>query len=304
MSYKCRICGTNDVDHPGDVCELCALGEDPYASAISGSAPQPMQSGNIPARGEPTGTPAGKSRKILLGGGASLVNRDPYGNDIAPAQTENEVHVYQAGQVPAAPQTVSALAPAPAPAGQAQGSVPGGSVPLTTGITKNITVDRQKKTFLQRWFRSLISSVPYTMDNDITMFQVYPDYSGTTLNAMGNACDQVIIYGTMNAGAIAENNEVEVYGRRDSSNNIIATRVRNVASGTIVTPYRTIPAMVVMIITLAVLGLLAFAVSTMGTTGIVWAVVFALCLLNLPLVLKIVAALIGIIFSIIKGAAK
>ena len=34
MAYKCRICGTNDVEHVGDVCELCAIGQDPYAAAM------------------------------------------------------------------------------------------------------------------------------------------------------------------------------------------------------------------------------------------------------------------------------
>lgn len=34
MAYKCRICGTNDVEHAGDVCELCAIGQDPYAAAM------------------------------------------------------------------------------------------------------------------------------------------------------------------------------------------------------------------------------------------------------------------------------
>ena len=36
MAYKCRICGSNDVAHPGDVCELCAIGQDPYAAAMQG----------------------------------------------------------------------------------------------------------------------------------------------------------------------------------------------------------------------------------------------------------------------------
>lgn len=36
MAYKCRICGSNEVDYPGDICELCAIGQDPYAAGMSG----------------------------------------------------------------------------------------------------------------------------------------------------------------------------------------------------------------------------------------------------------------------------
>ena len=32
MSYKCKICGFNDVAHQGDVCELCAISADPYTT--------------------------------------------------------------------------------------------------------------------------------------------------------------------------------------------------------------------------------------------------------------------------------
>ena len=37
MSYKCRICGSNDVENNGDICELCAIGQDPYATGMSSS---------------------------------------------------------------------------------------------------------------------------------------------------------------------------------------------------------------------------------------------------------------------------
>lgn len=78
----------------------------------------------------------------------------------------------------------------------------------------------------------MFKGIPYALDNDITMFQVFPDYTGTSLNAMGNACDQVIVYGKLNAGAVSENNDVEVYGHRDADNNIVAKKIVNKASGT------------------------------------------------------------------------
>ena len=74
--------------------------------------------------------------------------------------------------------------------------------------------------------------VPFTLDDDVTMFQVFPDFTGTSLNVLGNACDQVIVYGRLNNGAVSENNDVEVYGRRDSNNNVIAKTIKNTAKST------------------------------------------------------------------------
>lgn len=46
MAYKCRICGINEVDNQGDICELCAVGQDPYAQGqtTSQNTPRPSQS--------------------------------------------------------------------------------------------------------------------------------------------------------------------------------------------------------------------------------------------------------------------
>ena len=282
----------------GDVCELCALGADPYAQVIQGST-EPATRASIPdvAGDFSTGyTPSKRSRKVLLSGGAALANQDPYGNSMMPAEEPEKpaVQVYKAGQ--------SAVSTQPVSTSQDMDSVaqtyPNGAI--TSGITKNIVVDTQSTPLLQKWFRSLVSGVPFPLDNDITMFQVFPDYSGTSTNAQGNACDQVIVYGKMNAGAVSENNAVEVYGRRDSSNNVIAKSIRNVASSTTVTPYRTLPAALVWIITLAVIAPILLILLNLGIEGIVWAVVLIICLMNFPLVLKIVAAIFGIFHSIIR----
>jgi hypothetical protein len=82
--------------------------------------------------------------------------------------------------------------------------------------------------FLFKLAKSLFSGIPYTLDNDLTTFQVFPDYSGKTVTASGNACDQVIVYGKVAAGVISENNSVEVYGKRDSNNNIISDKIKNI----------------------------------------------------------------------------
>ena len=126
---------------------------------------------------------------MLLGGGATLGNTDPYGNSIVP-QEEDSVQVYSAGQAPTV-QTSSTISISNSSqsssvgtnsknANNTQGS-------LTSGITKNISVDTQKRSALVKIGRSLFKGIPFTLDDEITMFQVFPDYTGTSLNAMGNA---------------------------------------------------------------------------------------------------------------------
>lgn len=307
MAYKCSVCGTNDVANPGDVCELCAIGQDPYATAMQGgyptggttqgmfqkSAPINVQNDTdtyVPGRG-------GRSRKVLLGGGAPVANTDPYGNSIVPASEDDSVQVYQAGQVPVNTASSKPQALVGSNASNATQS-DNQAGPLCSGITKNISVDTQKKSALLRLFRTLFQGIPFTLDNDITMFQVFPDYTGTALNSMGYACDQVIVYGKLNAGAVAENNDVEVYGHRDSSNTIVAKKIVNKASGTTVKPDRVIPVPVVWAITILVFALMAWFIASYGVVGIVWAVILVLCLTNLPLVFKIALGIFGVVFSI------
>ena len=284
MSYKCRVCNANDVNNSGDVCELCALAPDPYASALNNSRSNnppvnhassqsaypgnPGQGGGQSAYPGNPGRIGGRSRKVLLNGGMTntdpygndIANTDPYGNDMTPQAPANNVQVFQAGQVPApssSSYSVTPSAQAPAPAASTQ--------PLTVGIIKNVTADIIPKSYLAKWARAVFSGIPFTFDNDVTSFQVFPDYSGTSVNASGNSCDQVIIYGKVTAGTVSENNDVEVYGKRDSNNNIIAKTIRNIASGTTVSAMRTIPANVIRTVTFVLLGsLFAIIAASMG----------------------------------------
>lgn len=297
MAYKCRICGVNEVDNQGDICELCAIGQDPYAQSQTPShgshvASQPNINSNHSS--DSYSPKRGANRKVLLNGGTSLVNQDPYGNDMTTSDSQPSVQVYSAGQVPQTSQQSTTIVNATPVAKMS------GNQPITTGITKNISVDNQKKSILAKWFRALFTGIPFTLDDDVTMFQVFPDFSGTSLNALGNACDQVIVYGKLNNGAVSENNDVEVYGRRDSNNNIIAKTIKNKASGTTITPARTIGQGVVWFITAIVVALLAMMISGLGVEGIIWTVIIILCLTNLPKALKIFGVIIGALFSLIK----
>lgn len=304
MSYKCRVCGVNEVDNQGDICELCAIGQDPYAQSTPASPTNISASQhkhnilNNSNNNQDSGAYApkrGANRKVLLNGGTSLVNQDPYGNDMTPTESpQPRVQVYSAGQAPQVAQQNATIVNS-----QPTQRV-SGNQPLTTGITKNIMVDNQKRSILAKWFRALFTGIPFTLDDDVTMFQVFPDFTGTSLNALGNACDQVIIYGKLNNGAVSENNDVEVYGRRDSNNNIIAKVIKNKASGTTITPTRSMGQGAIWLVTAIALALIFMMVSGLGIEGIIWAVVIILCLTNLPKALKIFGVIFGAIFSLIK----
>lgn len=297
MAYKCRMCGVNEVDNPGDICELCAIGQDPYAqtqtSPLSSKGTSQLNINDNQNNGSYY-SKRGTNRKVLLNGGTSLVNQDPYGNDMTASDPQPSVQVYSAGQVPQTSQQNTTIVNT-TPVGKALGNQP-----ITAGITKNISIDNQKKSILSKWFRALFTGIPFTLDDDVTMFQVFPDFTGTSLNALGNACDQVIVYGKLNNGAVSENNDVEVYGRRDANNNIIAKTIKNKASGTTIMPARTIGQGVVWLITAIVVVLLAMMIFVLGVEGIIWAVIIILCLTNLPKVLKIFGVIIGALFSLIK----
>lgn len=297
MPHKCRICGVNEVDNQGDVCELCAIGQDPYVQnqATSHNFQATLQPNTDKTQSSSSyALKRGTNRKVLLNGGTALANQDPYGNDMTVTDPQPSVQVYSAGQVPqASQQNITAVNVTPT-------VKVSGNQPITTGITKNISVDNQKKSILEKWFRALFIGIPFTLDDDVTMFQIFPDFSGTALNALGNVCDQVIVYGKFNSGAVSENNDIEVYGRRDSNNNIIAKMIKNKASGTTVKPERTIGQGVVWFITAIVVALLAMMILGLGVEGIIWTVVLILCLTNFPKVLKILGIILGGIFSLIR----
>lgn len=294
MAYKCSSCGANDVENPGDLCELCMTCQDPYLAEMSQNKATDKIKIPVkpPIKSEPT--VKGRSRKILLGGG-----------DQEPA-----VEADHTGHSSDDPPPVTVLAPGQVlnPTGKAGGGATGtkpsttsnSPLPLSVGVTKNITVDNQEKSFLWKWFRTLFSGVPFTLGNEVMLFQVFPDFSGTSVNAMGNACDQVIVYGKINVGAISENNDVEVYGRRDANNNIIAKKIRNKASGTTISPKHTISSGVVWLFSLMFLALAIFIGMALGVEGIIWVAVMILLLTNLPTVLKITAVMLSIIFSFMK----
>lgn len=238
MAYRCSVCGQNTVSRRGGVCEMCSIGADTqnieneseYHSSDNTSSDDKQVYNNTPTND----FHRTNKRKIALGTGNSESNSS--GNSISNGNnsqisvySNNHVPVYQnANQVPIPVNNTTT------PTNSTPATSKG--LPLASGIAKNVNTDTMEISKIEKFMKSLISGIPYSHTDDITMFQVYPDSTGTGLNAQGNACDQVIVYGKITNGLISDNNHIEIYGKRDSKNNIIARKIRNVASGTIIEP--------------------------------------------------------------------
>jgi hypothetical protein len=251
----------------------------------------------------------GKRRTILINGGSSVnTNVSPFLTGTYPAPSRTTAATVQGANN----QPTAAV---PAPQSQSQTSAKVNSAgPITTGITKNVNTDSVEHSAIFKWFRAIFTGIPFTIDNYVTTFQVFPDYSGQTLNSAGYACDQAIIYGKVPVGLISENNDVEVYGERDTNGNIIAGTIKNTASGTTVTAHWSLSANAVKTITTVVFALLAggiylFAAGTGGfrelamwLLGIVVAILIIVALIKKPrLIIAIVGVAVGIALDIFKG---
>src|SRR5665647_1319536 len=104
MTNKCCVCEANDVDSPGGICECCLTIQDPYITELAkskGAEKAPDVSLNNGQIKNPSVSRKGSTRKILLGGGRSIANCDPYGNDLTmEPESEPSVQILPTGQVP------------------------------------------------------------------------------------------------------------------------------------------------------------------------------------------------------------
>ena len=74
MSYKCRVCGFNDVEEENGICDFCAMGRDPYAEAMHNRSEDaddmPIEKNNTSEHPSTTYVPAhGKRKRVLLNAG-------------------------------------------------------------------------------------------------------------------------------------------------------------------------------------------------------------------------------------------
>lgn len=163
-----------------------------------------------------------------------------------------------------------------------------GSSALVKGVAKNVMQDTERRGVIVRWFRALFLGSNFAVDRDITEFQVFPDFSGTTLNSSGNQSDQVIMYGKIQIGAISQNNDVEVYGHRDKNGNIVAKQVKNLATGSIVKPSIVLSRSTVIAITLILTSVVAMIYAMYGIGFFVSIFLLVLFIILLPAIIKLI----------------
>ena len=247
-NYKCRNCGLNDVDNYGDLCDSCKDSLMPFSGSQQNPDNTMSTSGikvNRKIYNKPDNQPQVKtkvSRKIITASTNNVpVNTyEPENKIVSNVQNSVVNTVSNPPQVSVATNT----------------PVVNTQPYIVKGIVKNLKADYENIGFFKRWFRALFSSVPYAINKDITVFQIFPDYSGTTTNSSGNLADQVVAYGTLLPGMVSENNSVEVYGHRDTKGVIVLRKIRNTATGTEIRPKNIISPAVIRIVTILLLALI------------------------------------------------
>lgn len=244
MSYKCRLCGKNEVEKAGDICSYCTAitVQHPNSQTDKNNKKKTIEESwepidpfmfEQPNKYDPESVPEHK------------IDFKPEKNPDPPLQSES----YSAkldNDTTAFASDMSHLHQIHAKSNDDSSGNPVDY--LTRGFIKNIRYNVEKSNAFSRWMRSIGEGVPFSSDEYTTAFQVFPDFTGTSRNRSGTVCEQVIIYGKIIQGVLSENNEVEVYGYRDSKNNIVATFVLNVASGTVCKPEGAVSAASVRIV--------------------------------------------------------
>jgi hypothetical protein len=109
-----------------------------------------------------------------------------------------------------------------------------------------------------------------------------------------------MLYGKVNAGMISDNNEVAVYGYRDFNNNIVARKVCNRATGTVVMPQNAMSATAVRILALLLAILMVVVCVGLGWEGILTVIVLIIAICNWRLVLRLVGGFFRLLFRLIR----
>lgn len=260
MNFKCNICGVNDVISQGDVCSECRAQEDPYLASIRGTQPYDETTRNGVSSSSSVSSKS--NRRILIGNNLNADTASKTSNSLHGVQN-NSVSDYSTQQETVAPTNMSKSAFSSQKANATKKKSP-----ISNGVTKNVTVDTNKTSAVNKWFRSLLEGLPFSWEDETTLFQVYPDFSGSSKNALGNACDQVAVYGKLDKGSICENNDIEVYGYRDSSNVVIAQSIYNLATGATYAPKHVVPALYVRLISIVLSLLVGYFIFSFGNFGV------------------------------------
>lgn len=307
MSSFCAVCKVKAVLNDGDICPSCAAAVDPFAAA-AGIGPnasvstveasvKPGKIREILPTSQESMVSKGAPRAILDGSTDGSIEADL--NKLSPAVMAviSGASTTGASSMQLSADATSAVANAPGKSINASGTAAlqgkannreskTSSSVYVKGVAKNVVQDTDRRGVVYRWFRALFKGSNFALDPDITEFQLYPDFSGQTLNSSGNLADQVIIYGKIKFGMVSENNDVEVYGRRDANGNIVAESVRNVATGAVAKPSMVISRTGVVVTTFVLLALMIAALIAWGPGFYLSLLCLVLFIVFLPYIIK------------------
>lgn len=285
MSFKCKICGNNEVRNEGDMCPSCSWKIKAYLDD------QAKAEADIPGYAEKVASP------VHLDDGSVLVSPQPKGENV-PVRTETAVESTPIEELPDYhPTNYTDVTISPE-----KGIV-------SSGIIKNVEVKSVKRNVWSKWLRALFFGEPVTTGDETTYFQVFQDKDGLVRNAYGRECDQVMIYGRLKGGTVSEGNSVEVYGHRCRNHCIKAKKLVNASSGTVIKPSFRLSCLFVWIVTLLLLGGVvgglaalwfltpvgAFVMKWGWLTALIVLTMILLIVFNLPKAFKIVGVAGGVI---------
>lgn len=284
MSYRCKICGNNEVRNEGDTCPSCAWKIKAYLDE------QAKAEADIPSF-EYAEKEDVRAEEVVL-------REQPEERVHAPVRAEERRVERTAEELPDYVQTnYTDISISPA-----KGIV-------SYGIVKNVEVKSVKRNIWSKWLRALFLGEPVTTGEETTYFQVFQDKDGLVRNAYGRECDQVMIYGRLKGGTVSEGNSVEVYGHRCRNHCIKAKKLVNASSGTIIKPSFRLSCLFVWIVTLLLLGGVvgglaalwfltpvgAFVMKWGWVTALIVLAMILLVVFNLPKAFKIVGVSGGVI---------
>ena len=267
--FYCPICNVRKVSREGEICSSC---QDPYnpvpivtPTAQQSAMPDTASTNSTSDTSDETVTVASTGRRIMNTPVNSAPTTPSRRSVILPQQGVSQ----QAVQPAPAPQTVPIVPPVGTNQAQGTNAQPasGAITPATEGIVKNVTNSKDQANFLGRWFRSLLLGVPLARTDDITEFQVYSNWTGTSSNG-GYSADKVVAYGNIVTGKPIQDNSVRVYGKRDKNRMIVASNIENTTDGTYsVFDPAPISATVVRVISFAIIAVIVLLV-VLAVTGL------------------------------------
>ena len=191
MSYKCKLCGKNDVEKPGEICASCsALTNKPQTILNTEKEYLDIDAETDSSDWEPLDPFAfdqvEESLPKVSAESKVLTDETPLQN----SQSKTSSNQFQNNSS----ENVSPKTYSTEKNFDSYTSILNKGECKTRGYVKNVRYSADKSKGLERWFNAFIDGTPYSRNEFTTAFQVFPDFTGTSYNSSGTICDQVIFW--------------------------------------------------------------------------------------------------------------